>query len=65
MPHNDVFLKAYQNARTVIDDILGQTPENYKVLQFLDPTLYDSVILQTTFAGSPRAIISSNELDIL
>ncbi len=65
MSHSEIFLNAYNRARNIVKDLLGITPENYKVLLFVDPTLYDSVVLQTTRTGTPRAIISSNELEIL
>ena len=57
--------EAYLNARSFIENTIGTSAENYKVLMFLDPSLYDSTILQITHSGSPRAIISANELEIL
>ncbi|MHA2092074.1 MAG: hypothetical protein ACW98K_14565 [Candidatus Kariarchaeaceae archaeon] len=65
MSHSDSLLQAYANAREWINSKFGTTPEDYKVLLFIDPTLFESVVLQTSNAGSPRAIISSNELEIL
>jgi hypothetical protein len=65
MPVSDEIISAYNNAREFIDSTFGSTPEDYMVLFFVDPSVYESVILQTINAGSPRAIVSSNELDVL
>lgn len=65
MPVSDNIIESYNNARNYIESVYGTTPENYSVLLFLDPSIYESVILQTTLAGTPRSIISSNELDVL
>ena len=65
MSINAVFLEAYSNARNYIENTFGKAPENYNILIFEDPALYNSVLLQTNTAGSPRSIVSSNELEIL
>lgn len=65
MPVSTEIIDAYQNARQYIESIYGTTPEDYSVLLFMDPSVYESVILQTTLAGTPRSIISSNELEVL
>ncbi len=58
-------IEAYKDARKIIEGITGSVPEQYKLFFFVDPSLYDSVLLQTLNAGSPKATISSNELSIL
>ncbi|MCY3413276.1 MAG: hypothetical protein INQ03_16670 [Candidatus Heimdallarchaeota archaeon] len=65
MKHDERLVKVYNEARSVVDEIIGVTPENYKLLLFVDPSLYGSVLLQTRNAGTPKAIISSNELEVL
>ena len=56
---------AYLKAREVIKDLIGLTPEDYQINFFQDDTLFDSVILQTLNAGTPNAVISSNEVNLL
>ena len=65
MKINENVITAYKHARNTVNDLLGVTPEDYKLFFFVDPSLYDSVLLQTQSAGSPKAAISSNELQIL
>ncbi len=65
MPVDQKIITAYNNARNYLESRFGETPEDYMVLFFLDPSVYQSVILQTQSAGTPRSIISSNELQIL
>ena len=65
MPIDQKIITAYNNARNYLESKFGEVPEDYMVLYFLDPSVYQSVILQTQSAGTPRAIISSNELQVL
>lgn len=65
MINDKKLIEIYHRARDSIQEITGATPENYKLLFFIDPSLYDSVLLQTRNAGSPKGIISSNELTVL
>ncbi|MDH5404433.1 MAG: hypothetical protein OEY49_18175, partial [Candidatus Heimdallarchaeota archaeon] len=64
MQINDIFLESYSQARKTVKNLLGTTPEDYKVLLFVDPSLYQSVLLKTLKTGTPKAAISSTELDI-
>lgn len=65
MKIDEQFLEAHDNAVARVEDLLGRAPEDYKVLMFVDPTLFDSVLIQTERAGTPKAVISSNDLYIL
>ena len=65
MKNREIFLSAYNRARVVIEEILGKKPDNYKILMFIDPTLYDSILIQTEQTGTPKAVVSSNQLYIL
>ncbi|OLS23188.1 MAG: hypothetical protein HeimC2_27410 [Candidatus Heimdallarchaeota archaeon LC_2] len=65
MPVDEKIITAYNNARDYLESRFGEAPEDYMVLFFLDPSVYQSVLLQTQSAGTPRAIISSNELQVL
>ncbi len=65
MIKDDKLIEVYNRARESVNSIVGTTPEDYKLLMFVDPSLYDSVILQTQRAGTPKAVISSNELQVL
>lgn len=58
-------LNAYNKARKITQGLLSTTPEDYKLFFFLDSSLYDSVLLQTQATGSPKAVISANELQLL
>ena len=63
--NNDLFIEAYKEARQTTENLLGTTPEDYKILLFVDPELYNSVYLQINYAATPNAVISSNELYVL
>ncbi len=56
---------AYNRARKFLEEFLGYVPENYVINFFYDDTLFDSVLLQTMNAGTPNAVISSNEVTLL
>ncbi|RMG28153.1 MAG: hypothetical protein D6732_19075 [Methanobacteriota archaeon] len=59
------FLEAYKEARNEVKNLFGDAPEDYMVALFLDSNIYDSVLLQTNQAGTPHALISTNELELL
>lgn len=63
--NNEEFLEVYQEAREAVAALTGETPENYLISLFYDDTLFDAVLLQTEHAGTPNAVISSNELELL
>ena len=65
MKIDEKFLNAYENANLEVENLIGRRPVDYKILMFIDPDLYKSVLLQTEATGSPRAVISSNELYVL
>lgn len=59
------FIEAYREARKEVKRMFGDAPEDYMVALFLDNEIFDSVLLQTNQAGTPHALISSNELELL
>lgn len=65
MKIDEKFLNAYENANLEVENLIGRRPNDYKILMFIDPDLYKSVLLQTEATGSPKAVISSNELYVL
>lgn len=62
---NDELINIYMESREEVQQLLGATPEDYLISIFLDDDLYDSVLLQTAQGGTPHAILSSNELELL
>ena len=58
-------IKAYKKAQTIVKELIGYSPKNYSIAFFLDESIYESVLLQSHYAGSPNSILSSNEVTIL
>jgi hypothetical protein len=59
------FEQLYIEAREIVLELIGVSPENYVLSLFYDDDLFDSILLQTNHAGTPNAVISSNELELL
>jgi hypothetical protein len=51
-------IEIYQQARQDFKDFVGETPEDYKVLLFIDPELHNSLYQIIDHGGSPHAILS-------
>ncbi len=52
----------YQNAREDFKTLVGETPENYRVLIFLDPEMHVSVNRVVEVTGTPQAILTSEQI---
>lgn len=59
------FLDVFNSAQDKVENLLGKRPDDFKILLFVDPRLYGSVLLQTEKTGTPKAVVSSNELYVL
>ena len=52
----------YQNARDDFKTLVGETPENYRVLIFLNPEMHVSVNRVLEVTGTPQAILTSEQI---
>ena len=62
---NTKIVNAYKKARRIIEDLVGITPENYLISLFIDDSLFENTLLQTIYAGTPKSILSSNDLSLI
>ena len=52
----------YKNAREDFKTLVGETPENYRVLIFLNPEMHVSVNRVLEVTGTPQAILTSEQI---
>ncbi|MHA1778149.1 MAG: hypothetical protein ACTSYN_01115, partial [Candidatus Heimdallarchaeaceae archaeon] len=57
----EVYLKAREDFRSIV----GECPENYRVLVFINPDLHVAVNKVIETAGTPQAILSSESINHL
>ncbi len=62
---NPRVVKIYQQARKDFEEFVGETPEDYKVLLFIDPDLHTSLYQVMEFGGSPFAVLSQEQIENL
>ncbi|MHA1305517.1 MAG: hypothetical protein ACTSPI_17595, partial [Candidatus Heimdallarchaeaceae archaeon] len=55
-------IAVYQKAREDFKELIGDTPEEYKILVFLNPDIHVSVNRVMESAGTPQAILTAEEI---
>ncbi|NHJ48859.1 MAG: hypothetical protein FK733_13830 [Asgard group archaeon] len=58
-------VEIYQKARKDFEDFVGECPEDYKVLIFIDPDLHTSLYKVMELGGSPHAVLSQEMIESL
>ncbi len=58
-------VSVYNEARTDFKTLVGETPENYRILIFINPEMHVSVnrVIETT--GTPQAVLTAEEINHL
>ena len=59
---NPRLVKIYLQARNDFEEFVGEAPEDYKVLVFIDPELHSSLYQIIELGGSPHAILSQEQI---
>ncbi|MHA1212438.1 MAG: hypothetical protein ACTSSH_08255 [Candidatus Heimdallarchaeota archaeon] len=62
---NPRVVKIYQQARKDFEEFVGECPEDYKVLIFIDPELHASLYQVMELGGSPHAVLSQEIVESL
>jgi hypothetical protein len=62
---NPRLVEIYKQARKDFADFVGETPEDYKVLVFIDPELHSSLQEVIELGDSPHAILSQEQIATL
>ena len=62
---NPRVVEIYKQARKDFEEFVGETPEDYKVLLFIDPDLHTSLYQVIELGGSPFAVLSQEMIDNL
>ncbi|MBD3189369.1 MAG: hypothetical protein GF308_01935 [Candidatus Heimdallarchaeota archaeon] len=62
---NPRLVKIYKQARKDFEEFVGETPEDYRVLVFIDPELHGSLYQVMELGGSPHAILSKELINNL
>ncbi|NHJ05008.1 MAG: hypothetical protein EAX90_09300 [Candidatus Heimdallarchaeota archaeon] len=62
---NPRVVKIYLQARKDFEEFVGETPEKYKVLLFIDPELHNSLYQVMELGGSPHAVLSQEMIENL
>ena len=52
----------YQKVRNDFKELVGETPEDYRVLVFLNPELHVSMNRVIENAGTPQAVLTAEEI---
>ncbi|MHA2358539.1 MAG: hypothetical protein ACXABK_07210, partial [Candidatus Heimdallarchaeaceae archaeon] len=58
-------IEIYQQARKDFEEFVGECPEDYKVLLFIDPELHTSLYQIMELGGSPHAVLSQEMIESL
>ncbi|NHJ39741.1 MAG: hypothetical protein FK731_06880 [Asgard group archaeon] len=58
-------VEIYQKARKDFEEFVGECPEDYKVLLFIDPELHSSLYQIMELGGSPHAVLSQEMIESL
>ena len=58
-------VEIYLQARKDFEEFVGETPEDYKVLLFIDPELHNSLYQVMELGGSPHAVLSQEMIESL
>ena len=62
---NPRVVEIYKKARQDFEDFVGECPEDYKVLLFIDPELHASLYKIMELGGSPFAVLSQEMIESL
>ncbi len=62
---NPRLVEIYNQARKDFEDFVGEVPEDYKVLVFIDPELHSSLYQIMELGGSPHAVLSQEMIESL
>ncbi|MFW9922529.1 MAG: hypothetical protein ACFFDW_04475 [Candidatus Thorarchaeota archaeon] len=62
---NPRVVEIYLQARKDFAEFVGETPEDYKVLLFIDPELHNSLYQVMELGGSPHAVLSQQMIESL
>ena len=62
---NPRVVEIYKQARKDFEEFVGDTPEDYKVLLFIDPELHTSLYQVMELGGSPFAVLSQEQIENL
>lgn len=62
---NPRLVEIYLQARKDFEEFVGETPEDYKVLVFIDPELHNSMYKVMELGGSPHAVLSQEIVETL
>jgi len=62
---NPRVVEIYKQARKDFEEFVGETPEDYKVLLFIDPELHTSLYQVMELGGSPFAVLSQEQIENL
>lgn len=62
---NPRVVEIYKQARKDFEEFVGDTPEEYKVLVFIDPELHSSLYQVMELGGSPHAVLSQEMIENL
>ena len=62
---NPRVVEIYKQARKDFEEFVGETPEDYKVLVFIDPELHSSLYQVMELGGSPHAVLSQEMIENL
>ena len=62
---NPRVVEIYKQARKDFEEFVGETPEDYKVLVFIDPELHSSLYQVMELGGSPHAVLTQEMIENL
>ncbi|MBN1329700.1 MAG: hypothetical protein JXA54_09530 [Candidatus Heimdallarchaeota archaeon] len=62
---NPRVVEIYKQARKDFEEFVGECPEDYKVLVFVDPELHASLYQVMELGGSPHAVLSQEMIETL
>ncbi|MHA1244411.1 MAG: hypothetical protein ACTSP7_07525 [Candidatus Heimdallarchaeota archaeon] len=62
---NPRLVDIYNQARKDFEEFVGETPEDYKVLIFVDSDLHSSLYQVMELGGSPHAVLSQEQVENL
>jgi len=62
---NPRLVDIYNQARKDFEEFVGETPEDYKVLVFVDSDLHSSLYQVMELGGSPHAVLSQEQVENL